>query len=264
MFAVLCLVFLSSSVNAVVNQEAQRREAPIAPQREYGAPVQPPPQKYGPPINQRRIQAMQRLIAAMRAQGYASQGRVVNRPRPIPLQKPQAAYGPPSVAHGHSSSSGSLQAFTHSHTPGVSCEGWIPIPGPSIGTANSASGAASVGASIDTSYGVPSSSSGGHSSQGTLIVVPEESYLPPPPVAPQNTYGPPVSGHGHSSSSSIAAIDTSYGIPEPPHSQPQVPHKEYGVPNHFSSGGSSHSIQQPDIPVQPLPIAPIAPHVEYG
>lgn len=204
-------------MHAVVNQEAERREAPggfaeipppppLAPQNEYGTPiqrpVQPPQQQYGPPVNQRRLQAMQRLIAAMRAQqagGYASQGRVVNRPRPIPLQKPQNSYGPPpqqnygppkntygppqTSAQGHASSSHSAQslhAFAHNHNPGFSCEGWIPIPGPSVGIANSASGAASIGSSVDTSYGVPSHSSS-HGSQNTLIVVPEENYGPPPP-----------------------------------------------------------------------------------
>jgi hypothetical protein len=263
-----------SSVNAVVNQEAQRREAPLgiaevppspplALQKEYGTPIQRPiqpiAQNYGPPANQRRLHAMQRIIAAMRAQqagGYASQGRVVNRPRPIPLQKP-LQYGPPH-AGGHSSSSSSsgsvsLQAFTHNHTPGVSCEGWIPISGPSFGAANSASGAASIGANVDTSYGPPPpvpSSSGGHAGQGTLIVVPD-TYGPPPqysssghasssidtsygvPSPPQNSYGPPPqfsSSSGHASSS----IDTSYGVPSPPQNS-------YGPPPQFSSSGHASS-----------------------
>lgn len=172
----MCLFFLS--VNAVINQEAQRREAPAFPQKEYGPPRQP----IGPAgVDQRhrRIQAMQRLIAAMRNGGYSAQGqgRVVNRPKPIPVQNtygppqppipPQNTYGPP--AGGYSSSSGSLAAFTNNQTPGVSCEGWIPIPGPSI---SSGSGSASSGGHIDTSYGPPNHSSGGALS--TVIVVPED------------------------------------------------------------------------------------------
>lgn len=177
-FYLLCLFFLS--VNAVINQEAQRREAPAHPQNSYG-----PPQRQ-PVVNQqhRRLQAMHRLLQAMRSGGYSPQGRVVNRPKPIPVQNtygpphpPQNSYGPPQPpqntygppAGGYSSSSGSLEAFTHNHNPGVSCEGWIPIPGPSI---SSSSGSASSGAHVDTSYGPPKHSSGG--SSNTLIVVPED------------------------------------------------------------------------------------------
>lgn len=125
---------------------------------------------------------MQRLIAAMRNGGHNGQARVVNRPQPIPIRnsygppaqsqqpRPQQNYGVPAVAGGHSSSSGSLEAFTHNHNPDVRCDGWIPIPGPSI--PHSAGGAASSGASVDTSYGPPKHSSGG--GHNTLIVVPED------------------------------------------------------------------------------------------
>lgn len=119
----------------------------------------------------------------MRNGGYNGQARVVNRPQPIPVRntygppapqppvaRPQPTYGAPSVAGGHSSSSGSLEAFTHNHNPDVRCDGWIPIPGPSI--PHSAGGAASSGVSVDTSYGPPKHSSGG--SLNTLIVVPED------------------------------------------------------------------------------------------
>ncbi len=209
----------------------------------------------------------------MRAQGgYASQGRVVNRPRPIPVQAPQNSYGPPKktygppappqnsygpphAAGGHSSGSGSLHAFAHSHSPGVSCEGWIPIPGPSIGIGNSASGAASIGASIDTSYGPPHSS--GHGSQGTLIVVPEDSYGPPPPVNPQPSYGTPsISSGGHAAS--VSSIDTSYGVPAPPVS----PQSSYGTPS-FSSGGHAASISSIDTSYG-VPPPPVNPQSSYG
>ena len=220
----MCLFILSA--DAVINQptqEAQRREAP-AQHQQYGPP-KPPPQGA---IRQNRFQAMQRLVAAMRNGGYAAagQGRVVNRPRPIPLAQPQNSYGPPKNSYGPppSSSSGSLANFMNNHTPDVKCDGWIPIPGPSIGSGHSSSGGA---ASIDSSYGPPRHGSGSSGLNTQIVVIPEDTYGPPPPVQPLSSYGTP--DHGHSSNSGSAGISIS------------LPSDSYGPPNHghSSSGGSS-------------------------
>ncbi|KAG5685152.1 hypothetical protein PVAND_014344 [Polypedilum vanderplanki] len=260
-FLILSFYFLSAY--AVINQEAQRREAPS---NQYG----PPPR---PSFNQqKRIQAMQRLIAIMRNGGYDNQARVVNRPIPIHNVPPQNVYGPPVTTNsnqGYSSSSGSLHSFTHNHNPDVRCDGWIPIPGNSIPNHASASGSASTSGNIDTSYGPPNHSSTNSGSLSTLIVVPEidTSYgVPPPPVNPQSSYGVPatISGISHSSSSSISAVDSSYNVPQPPAPSLIVPHKEYGVPVAYNNGNAHSSSSSVDssynVPQQPA----VVPHKEYG
>ncbi|KAL7019601.1 hypothetical protein ACKWTF_011177 [Chironomus riparius] len=300
----LSLFFLSAS--AVINQEAQRREAPAYPQREYGPPQRQPA---------RNLHAMQRLIAAMRNGGHNGQARVVNRPQPIPVRntygppaqqpvaRPQQSYGAPAAAGGYSSSSGSLEAFTHNHNPDVRCDGWIPIPGPSI--PHSAGGSASSGSNVDTSYGPPKHNSGGSLS----IVVPEDtsyssgsssassgsidtSYgVPQPPSNPQREYGPPPSSNsigsgssssfggssshsfGSGSSGSFGSIDTSYGPPQrQPHSNygpptappaPIAPQHSYGPPSHSFGGGSSASSGSIDTSFG-VPQPPSNPQKEYG
>lgn len=299
----MCLFYLSA--DAVLNQptqEAERREAPAL-HGDYGAPPPPSPhQQYGPPkgnpppqvaIRQQRINAMQRLIAAMRNAGYSGQSRVVNRPRPIPISQPQNSYGPPKnsygppssgqgslpISHGPppsnnygpppSSSHGSLASFMNSHNPDVKCDGWIPIPGPSVGSAHhhSSGSSSSGGSSIDSSYGPPRHGSGNSGSNNQIITAPDNSYGPPP--QPDNSYGPPSHGHsehshghgehghGHSehshgssssgfSGNSINVPDDSYGPPPP-----VQPVDSYGPPNHGSSGqgfssGSGFSLQKPD------------------
>lgn len=260
-------------------QEAQRREAPA---QDYGAP--PPAQQYGAPklppqmaVRQQRIHAMQRLIAAMRNGGYAAgnQGRVVNRPRPIPLS-PQNSYGPPKNSYGPppSSGSGSLASFMTSHNPDVKCDGWIPIPGPAH---ESGGGSAGHAHSVDSSYGPPRHGSGNSGLNTQIIVVPDNSYGPPPQdsygAPPQDSYGPPSghsesSGHSHSHNSGSAGhsvdIQDSYGPP----AQVQPPHDSYGPPNH-SSGPAGHAINVQDSygppPQQPLDsYGPPSGHSEAG
>ena len=265
-------------------QEAQRREAPAGPQQEYG----PPQQAYGPPkanvqqqmaIRQQKVHAMQRLIAAMRNAGYSNQqqARVVNRPRPIPLNQnygpPKQNYGPPHSTG--SGSSGSLASFMNNHNPDVRCDGWIPIPGPAGGSGHaeshqeshhhhhsSSGGSAGSFASIDNSYGPPRHGSGNSGGLNTQIIVPDDSYGPPPPSQPANSYGPPDHGHGgqsghheqsnhgafegHSISQGFAASgnvnkpDDSYGPPPPaPIYHHQEAHHEESHSGH--SEHSSHS-----------------------
>ncbi|KAG5685157.1 hypothetical protein PVAND_014349 [Polypedilum vanderplanki] len=273
----LILSFYFLNAYAVINQEAQRREAPSPLQNQYG-----PPHPQRPSLNQqKRIQAMQRLIAVMRNGGYDSQARVVNRPIPIHNIPPQKVYGPPVTGQpiltnsnqGYSSSSGSLHSFTHNHNPEVRCDGWIPIPGKSVPNLASASGSASTSGNIDTSYGPPNHNSINSGSLSTLIVVPEidTSLGIPPPVNPQSSYGVPatVSGIAHSSSSSISAVDSSYSVSQQPVIAPIVPHKEYGVPVAFNGNAhsSSSSISAVDsnynVPQPPAPSL-IVPHKEYG
>lgn len=239
-----CLLVLST--DAVINQssqEAQRREAP--PAQSYGAPAQSygaPAQQYGAPssaLRQNRIQNMQRLIAAMKnAGGYASQGRVINQPRPIPISQPpqQNSYGPPKSSYGPppSSSSGSLASFMSNHNPDVRCDGWVPIQGPSVGAADfhSSGGSASSSAHVDSSYGPPRHGSGNSGLNTQIIVVPDDSY------------GAPVGGHSSVGSSGVTAsysvssgVSDSYGPPPPVHQ----PSNSYGPPNHGSSGGGHNS-----------------------
>ncbi|CRL05751.1 CLUMA_CG018780, isoform A [Clunio marinus] len=259
----MLLVFLS--VEAVVtptSQEAQRREAPsavlqvpVAPiQSEYGAPNRRVPQQG---IRQNRIHAMKRLIAAVRNSGYASQGRVVNRPHPIPVQQPQGNYGPPHVAGG-SSSHGSLASFMHNHSPDVRCDGWIPIPGPSDGQGyHSGGGSASHVQSIDSSYGPPRHGSGNGANIITqIITVPDISYGAPAPQIqpPSDSYGPPSHGnsgngghqsfgsesHGHGiSGGSLSGGHQSFGSAGHGHS---ISGGLSGGHQSFGSAGHGHSI----------------------
>lgn len=114
-----------------------------------------------------------------------------------PIRQPLPAYGPPTV-HVQNSPPSFPQAQSYppahiSHGPsfpqpikGAGCDGWKPIPGPSIGTQQ------------------------GYANSNTATIesiAPENNYLPPVasnalPVTPDNSYLPPIS------SNSLAVADT--------------------------------------------------------
>lgn len=111
----------------------------------YGLPIKPPvnfrpqqpQQTYGVPSQQfQQIQQFQQFQQLQPLQ-----------PLPAQIRQPLPAYGPPALPN--------IQKPIH----GAGCDGWKPIPGPSIGTQQAIA----------------------HSNIATIqSVIPENSYLPPP------------------------------------------------------------------------------------
>lgn len=114
------------------------------PQQNYGPPLQAPQQIYGPPLQ-----------APQQSYGLPS----------APIRQPLPSYGPPSA----------LPSFPKH---GAGCDGWKPIPGPSIGTqAIAHSNTATIQAIAPENTYLPPSSSNLHVADATLQVQPLPSNL---------------------------------------------------------------------------------------
>lgn len=283
---------------------------PVHPEKEYGVPIVSvgPPRvniELGPPVQQlpsphpapnfipqrrpvplpQRMNAIQRFLAGLR--GGSNQGRVVNRipgpgPQPhrpfIPQPQPQPQIH--SIGGGnagaHHSSSGSLKQFLSGNSH-VSCEGWIPIAGPSIshghgsehrGHHESSGGILSTGGDIQVgvpqqNYGPPEVHEIG---SGSLTTGGAEIHHPPPPPIhiPHNTYGVPEStGEGQSSSGSGFEGHSGSGF-EGHSGSGFEGHSGSGFEGHSGSGFENHNHESNIIIGVPAASPAPIPHEEYG
>lgn len=186
------------------------------PQNEYGTPIKQDPR-------QKRLQAMQKLFNAMKFLEANGQKRFTRPNRNLPV-----AYQ--SSAIPQLSRSESLASFAHMHHHDARCEGWIPIPGPSIVSDVKSISNNEIKYSYDNDQLQSNYESPNTNSLSTIIVVPEQQTF-----SKTNSYD-----------SAQDTIDLTYSPPI--HSLPQL-QDNYGPPINLNSGFRARDVKN-ELPTQ--------------